>query len=298
MPPARRRPAPGRGFQRAPPPGPSRLDRSGRRFRSRSPDRAGSASARGDHFDPRRTRPAGRTRPVLQGRPVAEPMPTRRSASALSGPGVLFSALPSSRALFRISRSPDLRKFGDRDGMASAPVTGRRRPAPIFSRRRGVGVALPVGPPRRSTTRFARPPLRSGPGADLAHHRDRPDWVRTAPRRACRPLSAAHPAVSGKARWFSLFAHCVALTRFAVGIPRDAKPKALAMADALAQVLGLDMTAYWLPTARSYFERVTKAQILAAVRQIAPTSRGRSAAPVCSGRGIRPPRRWPDCPLC
>lgn len=39
------------------------------------------------------------------------------------------------------------------------------------------------------------------------------------------------------------------------------------MADALAQALALDMTACWSPTARSYFERVTKAQILAAVRE-------------------------------
>jgi ParB family chromosome partitioning protein len=64
----------------------------------------------------------------------------------------------------------------------------------------------------------------------------------------------------------ALFAHCAALTVFAVRIPWDPRSKALAMADALAQALGLDMTAYWAPTARSYFERVTKAHILAAVR--------------------------------
>ncbi|MFE0757893.1 ParB/RepB/Spo0J family partition protein [Inquilinus sp. NPDC058860] len=65
----------------------------------------------------------------------------------------------------------------------------------------------------------------------------------------------------------ALFAHCAALTVFAVRIPWDPRPKTLAMADALAQVLALDMTAYWSPTARSYFGRVTKAHILAAVRE-------------------------------
>ncbi|OWJ63613.1 chromosome partitioning protein ParB [Inquilinus limosus] len=64
----------------------------------------------------------------------------------------------------------------------------------------------------------------------------------------------------------ALFAHCAALTVFAIRIPWDPRPKALAMADELAQTLGLDMTACWSPTARSYFERITKAHILAAVR--------------------------------
>lgn len=67
--------------------------------------------------------------------------------------------------------------------------------------------------------------------------------------------------------WMALFAHCAAPTVFAVRLPWDQKPKALALADGLAQALTLDMTTCWSPTARSYFERVTKAHILAAVRE-------------------------------
>lgn len=65
----------------------------------------------------------------------------------------------------------------------------------------------------------------------------------------------------------ALFAHCTALTVSAVRIPWDRKPNTWATADALAQALALDMMAHWSPTARSYFERVTKAHILAAVRE-------------------------------
>lgn len=39
------------------------------------------------------------------------------------------------------------------------------------------------------------------------------------------------------------------------------------VARALASALALDMTAHWTPTARSYLGRVTKAHILAAVRE-------------------------------
>ncbi len=63
----------------------------------------------------------------------------------------------------------------------------------------------------------------------------------------------------------ALFAHCAAVTVFAVRIPWDQRPKAMAMADVLAQALSLDMSAYWAATAQSYFERVTKAHIVAAV---------------------------------
>lgn len=65
----------------------------------------------------------------------------------------------------------------------------------------------------------------------------------------------------------ALFAHCAALTVSAVRIPWNRKPKTWATADALAQALDLDMTAHWSPTARSYFERITKAQILVTVRE-------------------------------
>src|SRR5712672_2682079 len=65
----------------------------------------------------------------------------------------------------------------------------------------------------------------------------------------------------------ALFAHCVALTVNAVKLPMDRRPRAMATADRLAEAVSLDMTAHWRPTARTYFGRVTKPHILAAVRE-------------------------------
>ncbi|MCP2216086.1 ParB family chromosome partitioning protein [Bradyrhizobium elkanii] len=65
----------------------------------------------------------------------------------------------------------------------------------------------------------------------------------------------------------ALFAHCVALTVNAVKLPFDRRPRALAAARRLAEALALDMTSYWRPTVRSYLGRVTKANILEAVRE-------------------------------
>lgn len=66
----------------------------------------------------------------------------------------------------------------------------------------------------------------------------------------------------------ALFAHCVAMTVNAVQEPHYRKPRQIAHADVLASTLGLDMArAGWAPTAASYLGRVTKAQILAAVRE-------------------------------
>jgi ParB family chromosome partitioning protein len=65
----------------------------------------------------------------------------------------------------------------------------------------------------------------------------------------------------------ALFAHCVSLTVNAVRLPWEHRPHAHKSADRLATVLSLDMTAHWTPTARTYFVRVTKAHILAAVRE-------------------------------
>jgi len=66
----------------------------------------------------------------------------------------------------------------------------------------------------------------------------------------------------------TLFAHCVAMTVNAVQEPHYRKPRQIAHADVLASTLGLDMVkAGWTPTADSYLGRVTKAQILAAVRE-------------------------------
>jgi ParB family chromosome partitioning protein len=65
----------------------------------------------------------------------------------------------------------------------------------------------------------------------------------------------------------ALFAHCVALTVNAVKLPMDRRPRAMATADRLAEAVSLDMTAHWIPTARTYFGRVTKPRILDAVRE-------------------------------
>lgn len=64
-----------------------------------------------------------------------------------------------------------------------------------------------------------------------------------------------------------LLAHCLSMTVFAVRQRWERKAGAQAHADALAQALSLDMTAHWQPTAEGYFGRVTKAQILEAVRE-------------------------------
>lgn len=65
----------------------------------------------------------------------------------------------------------------------------------------------------------------------------------------------------------ALFAHCAALTVNAVKQPWERKPCAHETADSLATALALDMTAHWTPTVRTYLGRVTKAHILAAVRE-------------------------------
>ncbi|MGY3591476.1 ParB family chromosome partitioning protein [Bradyrhizobium sp. USDA 4341] len=65
----------------------------------------------------------------------------------------------------------------------------------------------------------------------------------------------------------ALFAHCVSLTVNAVKLPFDRRPRALAAARRLAEVVALDMASHWRPTVRSYLGRVTKAGILEAVRE-------------------------------
>ncbi|MCQ8279973.1 ParB/Srx family N-terminal domain-containing protein [Acetobacteraceae bacterium KSS8] len=65
----------------------------------------------------------------------------------------------------------------------------------------------------------------------------------------------------------ALLAHCASLTVNAVKQPWERKARAHETADRLATALTLDMTAHWTPTARTYLGRVTKAHILAAVRE-------------------------------
>ena len=66
-----------------------------------------------------------------------------------------------------------------------------------------------------------------------------------------------------------LFAHCTALTAFAVNVRRDQSFDATASADQLAEAVDLEMRVHWTPTAQSYFARIPKTLILAAVREAA-----------------------------
>ena len=65
-----------------------------------------------------------------------------------------------------------------------------------------------------------------------------------------------------------LFAYCVASSLNAVEIPHVRRRKELAHADAIAAHVGLDMARHWSATAKSFFGKVTKAQILATVREV------------------------------
>jgi len=65
----------------------------------------------------------------------------------------------------------------------------------------------------------------------------------------------------------ALFAHCASLTVNAVKLPWERKPRAHETADRLATALALDMTVHWTPTVGTYLGRVTKAHILATVRE-------------------------------
>ncbi len=64
-----------------------------------------------------------------------------------------------------------------------------------------------------------------------------------------------------------LLTHCTAQTVNAVKVPWERKTRQLAAAETLAQAVDLHMGAYWTPTSRSYFGRVTKSQIGTAVRE-------------------------------
>jgi hypothetical protein len=70
-----------------------------------------------------------------------------------------------------------------------------------------------------------------------------------------------------------LLAHCVSLTANAIRAPRQRSEDSEAHAALLATEVGLDMTAYWQPTATGYFGRVSKERHLS----------GRARNPVRSG---------------
>lgn len=65
----------------------------------------------------------------------------------------------------------------------------------------------------------------------------------------------------------ALFAHCTAVTVFAVQQRWDTKRRALGTAERLAEAVSLNMAVHWSPTVRNYFGRVSKARILEAVRE-------------------------------
>ena len=98
-------------------------------------------------------------------------------------------------------------------------------------------------------------------------------WVAALPREPA-DLWDALIAFDGDSRQ-ALFAHCVSLSLNAVYEAYNRKPRALAHADRIAEVLDLDMVAAgWTPTVENYLGRVTKARILGAVRE----ARGERAA--------------------
>jgi ParB family chromosome partitioning protein len=70
-----------------------------------------------------------------------------------------------------------------------------------------------------------------------------------------------------EAERLDLLAHCVSLTANAIRAPRQCNGESEAHAAILAREVGLDMTAYWQPTAASYFGRVSKERIVQAVRE-------------------------------
>jgi ParB family chromosome partitioning protein len=64
-----------------------------------------------------------------------------------------------------------------------------------------------------------------------------------------------------------LMACCAGVGLYAVRDPHDRRPGALAQAETLATVVGLDMAGTWTATAASYFSRVSKARVLEAVTE-------------------------------
>ena len=98
-------------------------------------------------------------------------------------------------------------------------------------------------------------------------------WIAALPKDPAE-LWDALTAFDGDSRQ-ALFAHCVSLSLNAVFEAYNRKPRALAHADRIAQIVDLDMVAAgWAPTVESYLGRVTKARILGAVRE----ARGERAA--------------------
>ena len=97
----------------------------------------------------------------------------------------------------------------------------------------------------------------------------------------------------------------MSLTANAIRAPRQCADESEANADILAREVGLDMAAYWQPTAASYFNRVSKERIVHAVREgvseqavenIARMKKPAMAEAAVAGKGWLPAllRRAPD----
>ncbi|TBZ19261.1 ParB/RepB/Spo0J family partition protein [Rhizobium leguminosarum] len=98
-------------------------------------------------------------------------------------------------------------------------------------------------------------------------------WVAALPKEPGE-LWEALQAFDGDSR-HALFAHCVSLSVNAIYEAYNRRPRALAHADQLAQAVDLDMVAAgWEPTIDTYLGRVTKARILASVREAKGTRAG------------------------
>ena len=83
-----------------------------------------------------------------------------------------------------------------------------------------------------------------------------------------RDLWAALVELDRQGSLGALFAHCASLTVNAVREPNQPRREALRHADRLAAAVSLDMvSAGWSTTADNYLSRITKAQILEAVRE-------------------------------
>ncbi len=98
-------------------------------------------------------------------------------------------------------------------------------------------------------------------------------WVAALPKEPGE-LWDALQAFDGDSR-HALFAHCVSLSVNAIYEAYNRRPRALAHADQLVQAVDLDMVAAgWEPTVDTYLGRVTKARILASVREAKGTRAG------------------------
>lgn len=98
-------------------------------------------------------------------------------------------------------------------------------------------------------------------------------WMAALPREPGDLWDALQAFDSGSRQ--ALFAHCVSLSVNAVYEAYNRRPRALAHADRLAQAVDLDMAAAgWEPTVDNYLGRVTKARILASVREAKGTRAG------------------------